>query len=89
MGGSEGGGIGAVDEILGYVSRMQIFQGRGEVVAAGNGDGTEPGLVGGGAVGAVLGEGVLGGAGGVAGDLLQGVVEVLVEVAGVVVVEGD
>lgn len=87
----EGGLVGAVVERLVDVPGLEPFVGAGvgggEIGAAGDGDGAEPGDVGGVAVGAVLGEGVLRRRGGFAGDLLEGVGEVFVEGGGVVVVE--
>jgi hypothetical protein len=69
------------------VARLQVRVRGGEVGASGDGDGAEPVLIVAGAVVAGAGERVLGVGGGVAGDLLEGVREVLEEGGGVGVVE--
>lgn len=81
---------GPVEEGLVRVARLEVGLGAGEVEAAGDGDGAEPVFVGGGAGGAVYGEGEDGGGrvgGGVALDLLEGFVEVLVVGGGFLVVD--
>ena len=83
-----GGAVGTIEEGVGEGAGLEVGLLGGEIVATGDGDGAEPLAVGVGAVVAGYGEGVLGGGGGVAGDLLEGVVEVHVGFLGEVVVDG-
>lgn len=79
---------GAIGESLSDVARleMRVVGRRGKVCAARNGDGAEPGLVCIGTIVAVAGEGVHGGGGCVACNLLEGFVKILVGVIGVGVI---
>ena len=83
-----GGEVGAVVERLADVADLEVGGWVGEVFAAGDGDGAEPFFVGSCAVVAVARKAVLCVGCSPAGDLLEGVVEVGVEVGSVVVVEG-
>ncbi len=69
----EGGEGGAVDEFGGGVAGHEVGLRGGEVVAARDGDGAQPGLVGARAVGAVACQAVLLDGWGLARDLLEGV----------------
>lgn len=88
----DGSGVGVVGEFGLCIPWLQpggVADAGGEIVAAGDGDGAEPGSVRGVTVRAVPCERVFGGGGGIARDLLQGVQKVLVEAFGVVVVKGS
>jgi len=74
--------------VLGSVSRQEEWEGRVVVFAARDRDGAEPSFVGPGAVIAVAGKRVLCSGCGIAGNLLERVVEILVQGGGVAVVDG-